>query len=301
VWLAFLSLGQGLYQPAMAHYAAREDLSRTTALLSRLRTLSSILQAALPFVAGVWIEAAGRRLGFEVSLAAYLAAAAIMYRLPRRSPPGLDGVEAPNTVAGWLLPGPIRRSVIVVAVFSGLAWIANMLYTAYVFINLHAGPAGFGLALALWGGAGLLSAWALQHVDMKRLDRLTWVWLALMAAAWGIMTLPVGFWIVALLGIPEGFATWLLFDLLQARVLTLAPADQRGRWTAIAAGWNAGGQIAGLSALLVAPVFLHVHRGFLVIAVLMTAMAITAGLLPAAKVDRRAGQASSASDPSVFA
>jgi predicted MFS family arabinose efflux permease len=176
------------------------------------------------------------------------------------------------------VPRPIRRPVLVVTAVNAFGWVANMLYVGYLLVDLHAGPARYGLALALWGGAGLVSGWLLGRVRLSALERLAAPCLLAMAAAWALMTRPLGYWPVALLGLPEGFVTWLLFDLLQARVLELAPAARRGAWTAVAASWGAGGRLVGLASVLVLPVFTRVHVGFGLLAALMTAAAVAVGL-----------------------
>jgi MFS family permease len=271
------SVGTGLYQPAMSHYQARPGADRVAVLLARLRVMAGLMQAVLPAAAGLWMALDGRSLGFWLSLAAYGVAGTLMMGLPPLLP---ASGEAATRLTRAPLPSLLRQQMLLVAMVNGLAWVANMLYTAYLLTDLHVGAAGFGLALSLWGGAGLLSAWVLRHRDVETLRRWSWIGLLMMAGCWVVMTQPVGFWVVALLGVPEGFATWLLLDLLQASVLVGSSPEVRGQWSALAASMSAGGRIAGLAAVLAIPFLRHVHMGFLALAVAMvgvTAAALLAG------------------------
>jgi hypothetical protein len=99
-----LSVGHAAYVPAIAPYQAGDGAAAR--LLGRLRMVSGVVQATLPFVAGVAIAAAGRDLGFALSAVAYAAAAGVMLALPPLSPAIPPGrVQANERVAHLHHPG----------------------------------------------------------------------------------------------------------------------------------------------------------------------------------------------------
>jgi hypothetical protein len=256
----------------MSHYLAGRDDDATRSVVARLRTVSSIAQGTMPLVAGVFIQSTDRNLGFLVSLACYAAAGIVLSGLPSRAPaPPHPGAPTARPLPAPL-PATLRVQIGVVALVAMLSWIANVLYTAYLLVDLNAGALGFGFALALWGGAGILSAGALGRLRPRHPEWAIFAAILSLAVTWAVMTQPVDFWVAAGLGVPEGFVIWLMVDLLQARTLMEAPAHTRARWTAVAAGWSTGGQVAGLALVLALPFFGRVHAGFMLLA------AVEAGL-----------------------
>ncbi len=75
-----------------------------------------------------------------------------------------------------------------VAALNALGWRANLLYVACLVVDLRVGPARYGLALGLWGGAGLVSGSLLGRVPTDALARLAVPRLMAMAVAWALMT-----------------------------------------------------------------------------------------------------------------
>lgn len=255
--LLLLAVGVGAYGPAVAPYHAAVGVTRLPALLGRLRVVAALAQALVPVAAGALIATRGRETGFMVALAAYLVAGLLMFGLPPRPPgtqlPGDRPVALPTPVRA--LPSAIRREVLVLAMLSALGWAANALYAAYLVVDLRAGALRYGIALALWGGSGILAGARLGRVPRATLARLSGLGLGALALAWAAMSRPLGYLPVALLGVPEGFVTWLLLDLLQVRVPERAGARERGAFAAAAARWAAGGRLVGLAAVLAVPVF----------------------------------------------
>lgn len=281
--LLVLGSGSGLYSAAVPHYLADPSPARMARIVSRLRAVSSAAAAVAPARAGLLMERFGRGWGFGVSAAGYAVSAAVLSRLPARPLP-----QPPRQAESRLrFPPHIRAHMTVVGAVNALAWVANILYTAYILLDVRAGAAGWGLAVSLWAGAGLVSAWVLPRVaPTARPSKLLVAGLVLlMASTWVVMTGPVPFWVVAAIGMPEGFATWLLSDLLQARLVMLAPERERPHWSSAANAWSTGGRIVGLAAAVLVPVFATVHEGFFVLAALGVLLAAAYG----AALSRTAG------------
>ena len=283
--LLVLSVGSEWAQVTAAHYQADAgDPGRTPILLARLRAVGSVASSGMPLAAGVAIGALGRGLGFDVSAAAYGLAGLALSQLPWRPPARVPSTPRMALTASGL--GRLRRQMAVQGVLMGLAWIANVLYTAYILVTLGAGPVGFGLALGIWYAAGLAAAWCLPRVRVERPEGVVAGLILVMGLAWAVMTQPVPFGVVAALGVPEGFATWLMTDVLQTRVLAMAPPTARGALVGQSRAWIAGGRAAGLAAAIAVPAFARVHGGFLVLAalagVLLVAWAASAAASPGA-------------------
>lgn len=263
--LAVMGAATGVGTVAMAHYLVDPDGRRVTALVSRLRVVGSLASGVMPLAAGLALRLWGAKLGFDVSAAAYLLAALALAQLPARQALRMGRVRRAG--AARSVEAPLRRQMAVVGAVNALMWVANILYTDYILVRLSAGPLGFGVALALWYGAGLLAAWCLPRLALDRVTGVVGSLCLLVAALWLVMTEPVPFWVVAAVGVPEGFALWLLTDLLQSRVLVAAPEAGRGALVAAAQAWATGGRLVGLGAAIAVPVFQHVHAGFAVLAV----------------------------------
>lgn len=269
--VGLLGAAAPLVRVSMSHYLAGRDDGATRRTVARLRVVSSIARGTAPVLAGLFIRATDRDLGFLISLGCYAAAAAVVAGLPRHGPPPVGGGDPPP--ARVRLPGGLRGQIALLAAVSLLAWIANVLYTTYLLVTLRAGAIGFGVALALWGGAGLLSAAALGRVPPRRPR---WVILAAtlaLAGSWTVMTRPVDFWVAVGLGVPEGISTWLLDDLVHARILMEAPAAQRASWTARATAGSMGGRAVGLALVVAVPLVSRVHTGFGLLALAATGVA----------------------------
>lgn len=262
--LVGMAAANGASTVAMAHYLADPDDRQVKRLVSRLRVVGSLASGVMPLAAGVALRVWGGTLGFDVSAAAYLAAALALAQLPDRPALRLGGTLARGGASG--VTALLRRHMTVVAAANALMWVANILYTDYILVRLSAGPLGFGVALGLWYAAGLLAAWWLPRLNLGRVTRLVAGLLLLVAAIWVVMTQPVPFWVVAAVGVPEGFATWLLTDLLQSRVLVAAPESGRSALVAAAQAWTTGGRLLGLAVAIAVPVFQHVHAGFGILA-----------------------------------
>ena len=272
--LVGMAAANGVSTVAVARYLADPDHGRVKRLVSRLRVVGSLASGVMPLAAGVALRVFGDALGFYVSGAAYLLAAAALAQLPARPPSRRE--ERRRRVALAIM-GPLRRHMIVVAAANALIWLANILYTDYILVQLAAGPLGFGVALGLWYAAGLLAAWCLPRLAFDRVARLVAGLILLVSALWLVMTEPVPFWVVAAVGVPEGFATWLLTDLLQSRVLAAAPDGGRSALVAAAQAWTTGGRLLGLGVAIAVPVFQHVHAGFAILAGGAVAVAAWAG------------------------
>ncbi len=278
VSVLLLGVGQALNGPALTHYQASSTAHLNQVLLSRLRLVDSLSQALLPVLAGGLIVATGRDLGFFVSLACYVGALTVMAGLP---PVGAAGVRPRARRSGhaerkpkFRLPQAVVEQMAVSGAIAALSWMANVLYTAYMLVTLHAGALRYGVALGIWGGAGIMSAAILPRMSPSRPERLITALIIIMAASWAVMTRPVGYWVVAGLGLPEGFCTFLLADLIQARVLTEAGTGERGRWQALSGAWAAGGRLAGLAAAAAVPWLPRVHAVFFGLAGLMVLLAL---------------------------
>ncbi len=263
--LAGMAAANGVSTVAMAHYLADPDDRQVKRLVSRLRVVGSLASGVMPLAAGVALRVWGGTLGFYVSAAAYLMAALALAQLPPRPARWVGGTSRARVAPG--VTAPLRRQMAVVAAVNALMWVANILYTDYILVRLSAGPLGFGVALGLWYAAGLLAAWWLPRLNLDRVTRLVARLILLMTGLWLVMTQPVPFWVVAAVGVPEGFATWLLTDLLQSRVLAAAPESGRSALVAAAQAWTTGGRLLGLGLAIALPVFQHVHAGFAILAV----------------------------------
>ena len=263
--LVGMAAAYGASTVAMAHYLADPDKQQVKRLVSRLRMVGSLASGIMPLAAGIALRLWGGPLGFYVSAAAYLMAGLALARLPARPALRMGGTRVAPTNAG-IMPA-LRRHMIVVAAVNALMWVANILYTDYILVRITAGPLGFGVALGLWYAAGLLAAWSLPRLTLDRVTRLVAGLILLVAAIWLVMTQPVPFWVVAAVGVPEGFATWLLTDLLQSRVLVAAPESGRSALVAAAEAWTTGGRLVGLGLAIGVPLFAHVHAGFAMLAV----------------------------------
>lgn len=266
--LVVLSLGTAVYVGGMSHYQAQESSVKTRTLLGRLRMVNGAVRLTAPLAAGALITGLGLAFGFWIGVACYGVALLAMAALPRslgRADP------TPEVAAGGIAPiwpQALKTRAWILAVLNGLMWIANVLYSAYILVDLKAGPIGFAISYALWGGAGLVAGALLQKLDMTRLVPLvTFGSLATTAGAWALMTYSLSFWPVAGLGALEGMVTWLLMDTLQAELLSAASSAVRGAWRGQLESGISRGRVAGLAAAICLPVFQHVHRGFLVLAV----------------------------------
>jgi MFS family permease len=255
-----LGTGMAINAPALAHYQASSTAYLNQLLVSRLRLVDSFGQLVMPVLAGGLVTAGGRDLGFLVSLVCYLAAFAVMAGLPAVGGGGAHTGGAPRV--RLVIPRAVVEQMAVVGVVAALAWMANVLYTAYLLVDLHAGAWRYGLALGVWGGAGLLSAAILPRVNPSRPERWIAVLIVVLGSAWAVMTRPVGYWVVVGLGLPEGFATFLLVDLIQSRILTEACPRERGQWQSASGAWNAGGRMTGLAVASVLPWLSEVHFTF---------------------------------------
>ncbi|MDA8197976.1 MAG: MFS transporter [Thermaerobacter sp.] len=258
--LVGMAAATGASTVAMAPYLADPDDRQVKRLVSRLRMVGSLASGIMPLAAGIALRLWGGPLGFYVSAAAYLMAGLALAQLPARPALRMGGTRAAPTKSG-IMP-VLRRQMAVVAAVNALMWVANILYTDYILVRLSAGPLGFGVALGLWYAAGLLAAWWLPRLNLHRVTRLVAGLILLVAAIWLVMTQPVPFWVVAVVGVPEGFATWLLTDLLQSHVLVAAPESGRSALVAAAQAWTTGGRLLGLGLAIAVPVFQHVHAGF---------------------------------------
>jgi MFS family permease len=258
--VTLLGVGTAINAPALTHYQASATAHLNQLLVSRLRLVDSVSQGLVPILAGGLIAAGGRELGFLVSLGCYAAALAVMAGLPAVGTAGVHTGDAPRVRAR--IPRPVLAQMTVGGVIAALSWMANVLYTAYILVTLHAGALRYGVALGVWGGAGLLSAALLPRLNPGRPERWIAALILVLGAAWAVMTLPVGYWVVAGLGLPEGFATFLLVDLIQSRILTEAGPRERGQWQADNGAWNAGGRMTGLAAASAVPWLLRVHLTF---------------------------------------
>jgi len=258
--VALLGTGMAINAPALTHYQASSTAYLNQLLVSRLRLVDSVSQLVMPVLAGGLVTAGGRNLGFLVSLACYLAAFAVMAGLPSVGAGGVHTGGAPRV--RLVIPRAVMEQMAVGGVVAALSWMANVLYTAYILVDLHAGALRYGLALGVWGGAGLLSAAILPRVNPSRPERWIAVLIVVLGAAWAVMTRPVGYWVVVGLGLPEGFATFLLVDLIQSRILTEASPGERGQWQSASGAWTAGGRMTGLAVASVLPWLSQVHLTF---------------------------------------
>jgi hypothetical protein len=270
--VVLLGVGMAINGPALTHYQASTAARLNQVLVSRLRLVDSLSQAFVPVLAGGLIEATGRDLGFLVSLACYVAAFGVMAGLPRAGPARVHQPGAAKPT--FRLPRAVLEQMAVGGAIAALSWMANVLYTAYMLVDLHSGALRYGLALGIWGGAGILSAAILPRLNPARPERLITALIVLMAVSWAVMTRPVGYWVVAGLGLPEGFGTFLLADLVQSRVLTEAGSGERGRWEATRGAWTAGGRLTGLAVAASWPWLAHVHATFFGLASLMLLLAV---------------------------
>lgn len=265
-----LGVGVAINAPALTHYQAASSSSLNQALVSRLRLVDSVIYSLMPVLAGALIVTAGRALGFLVSLGCYLAAFAVMATLPAVGPADHRTGALPRSLP---VPRPVVEQMAVGGVVAALSWMANVLYTAYILVTLHAGALRYGVALGVWGGAGLLSAALLPRLNPSRPERWIAALTGVLSLTWTVMTRPVGYWVVTGLGIPEGFATFLLADLVQSRILNEASAVERGPWQATSGAWTAGGRMAGLTVAAAAPWLSRVHLTFGGLALLSAALA----------------------------
>lgn len=269
--LVVLAFGSAAYTGGMSHYQALGPGPSTQTLLGRLRIANSTVRLVIPLVAaGALLTRFGVGLGFWLGVGCYGLACVAMAGLPtgRFGPDPVVTSRGTTPRLSW--PASFQARARIVAALNGLMWIANVLYSAYILVNLRAGPVGFAISYALWGGSGLLAGWLLQRVgriETKRFTTLVTLGsLLITAGAWGLMTQPLPFWPVALLGAGEGMATWFGLDTLETEMLALAPAAQRGAWRGQLHSTISRGRVMGLAAAILLPVFQHVHQGFLWIA-----------------------------------
>ncbi|MGC8488730.1 MAG: hypothetical protein ACP5QO_11030 [Clostridia bacterium] len=265
-------MGTAINAPALTHYQASATAHLNQLLVSRLRLVDSVSQGLMPILAGGLITAGGRELGFLVSLGCYASALVVMAGLPVVGTAGVHTGDVPRVRAR--IPQPVLAQMTVGGVIAALSWMANVLYTAYTLVTLHAGALRYGVALGVWGGAGLLSAALLPRLNPSRPERWIAGLILMLGAAWAVMTLPVGYWVVVGLGLPEGFATFLLMDLIQSRILTEAGPRERGQWQAANGAWTAGGRMVGLVVASAVPWLLRVHLTFGGLALLAGTLAL---------------------------
>lgn len=270
--VALLGAGMAINAPALTHYQASSTAYLNQLLVSRLRLVDSVSQALMPVIAGGLVTAGGRDLGFLVSLGCYLAAFLVMAGLPEVGTEGAHTGSGPR--ARLVIPWPVVEQMTVGGAVAALSWMANVLYTAYTLVSLHAGALRYGLALGVWGGAGLLSAAVLPRINPGRPERWIAVLIVVLGTAWAVMTRPVGYWVVVGLGFPEGFATFLLIDLIQSRILTEASPRERGQWQAASGAWDAGGRMVGLAVASMVPWLSRVHLTFGGLALLSGALTL---------------------------
>jgi hypothetical protein len=147
------------------------------------------------------------------------------------------------------------RAAIAIAALSFLTWQANTLAISYTLRTLHRAAFGYGLTLSIWGGSGFLAAWVLTKLKRPSL-RWSAVLFALLGAAWAILSLGVGFAPFVLIGGAEGFAAFLVQDLITAALLSASPPGQAGQVRARLGFYSEIGSIAGLAVLLLVP-----HQG----------------------------------------
>jgi MFS family permease len=252
-WAALLLLmgiaaGAGAYSSAQAHFVAHYgDYGATRRVVMRLRQSESLMRLIGPLAAGAILTAAGFRMGFLVSVGAYVAAFALTRQLanplPHQIPSQMRLMQQPD------------RAAIAIAALSFLTWQANTLAISYTLRTLHRAAFGYGLTLSIWGGSGFLAAWVLTK--LKR-PSLTWsaALFALLGAAWAILSLGVGFGPFVLIGGVEGFAAFLVQDLITAALLAASRPGQAGQVRARLGFYNEIGSIAGLVVLLLVP-----HQG----------------------------------------
>lgn len=267
-----LGIGMAVHAPALTHYQASSTAHLNQLLVSRLRLVDSLSQGLMPILAGGLVTAGGRALGFWISLGCYLTAFTIMAGLPAVGTEGTRASDGPRR--RLVMPRAVSEQMMVGGVIAALSWMANVLYIAYTLVSLHAGAFRYGLALGVWGAAGLISAAVLPRLNPSRPERWIAALIVVLCLSWAVMTRPVGYWVVVGLGFPEGFSTFLLMDLIQSRILTEASAGERGQWQAASGAWNAGGRMVGLAVAAAAPWLLRVHLTFGGLSLLTGALAL---------------------------
>jgi MFS family permease len=178
-----------------------------------------------PVVAGLVLTMFGFRAGFLFCALFYGVAVFWVSRVSPRPVGGCAALPAKRCVTHrWR----IDRATMAFLGLSFLTWQANVLAMAYTFHLLHRQSFGYGITLAVWGGAGFVSGVALPRIRSHR----QWLWVGLMflvlGLCWAVLAHGVSFWpFVAISGF-EGMATWVIQDLIEAHVLADAPAGRPG-------------------------------------------------------------------------
>lgn len=203
-----------------------------------------------PVVAGLVLTAFGFRAGFLLSALFYGVAAFWVSRVSPRPAGGRAALPANRPVAHrWR----IDRAAMAFLGVSFLTWQGNVLAMAYTFHLLHRQSFGYGITLAVWGGAGFVSSVVLPRIRTQR----QWLWVALMflvlALCWAVLAHGISFWPFVAIGGFEGMATWVIQDLVAAHVLAAAPAGQAGVAQARLGFFDKVGSVAGTVLVIVMP------------------------------------------------
>lgn len=247
--LGGLALGSGLHGTAQAHYIAQpDDYEKTRSFVQRLRQSQSLMRLAGPLAAGAVLNLAGFRFGFLASAALYGLSMTMVSRL---SPLPRVSQTAPQSIASMWRRWPDTAGWVVMGM-SFLTWQANTLAIAYTFHVLHRHAFGYGLSLAVWGGSGFLAAALLARIRQR-----PYRWIPLLFGMLGLTWLGlaqgVSFPIFVALGGVEGLAGWLVQDLVQAVVLSMAEAGRAGEAKARLGVYNEIGSLFGIALLLFLP------------------------------------------------
>lgn len=246
--LAGMSAGSGLYSASQAYYVATAgDYAATRTVVMRLRQSESLMRLVGPLLAGAVLSLTAFRQGFLVSAGAYVVAVAAVSHLSSNAR-GRSAAVASSSVINWRPDMP----ALAILGLSFLTWQANTLAVAYTFHVLHRQEFGFGLTLSAWGGSGLLASYILHRVKRRPLG---WIPLlfALLAGAWLWLSRGVSFPVFVALGGVEGFASWLIQDLVMTHILSGAQSGQAGTARARLGAVDEVGSIAGTATILLVP------------------------------------------------
>ena len=247
LFLAGLATSRGFYSASQAHYVAVQgDFAGTRNIVMRLRQSESIMRLAGPLLAGSVLTWIGYRNGFLVSATTYGLA---MVALTNLSPLSLKNREKkPDAIIPWRPDSP----ALAMMALSFLTWQANTLAMAYTFHILHRHTLGYGIALSVWGGSGLAAGFALSRIHGRPLRFIAPLF-GVLGLSWLILARGVSFIPFVLLGGVEGFAGWMVQDLVVSLVLSKAFQGHAGHARAKLDFYGEIGSIAGTTTLLLVP------------------------------------------------
>ncbi len=246
ILLAGMAVGRGFYSVSQAQYVAvHNDFAATRNMVVRLRQSESVMLLIGPLLAG-WILAwTGYRNGFLLSAGAYIFSLTALSQLDL-----VVRIESRNLSERilWRPDGP----TLAILGLSFLTWQANTLSVSYIFLVLHRHALGFGMMLGVWGGSGLVAGLILSRIRKRPLG-----WIApmfgVLSVSWLVLSRGVAFPGFVVLGGIEGFANWMVRDLIAAFVFAKAPPGHGGLAQARLGVYDEIGSIAGILMVLLIP------------------------------------------------